>query len=501
MKQDKVKNALTIRNSLFVVIGKAMSSVLTFLLSIVIARLYGAHIMGLFFLAFTIFSILSMLARLGLDVGIVRFVAIYNSEKKYSHIKGAILESSKIVFFLGLLVGFALYALSSLLAEEIFHNKELTVFLKIFGLILPFFSVWGLLTEALRGLKAFLYLVINQNILFPLGSLLSVLFAFHLRGRESLFLVSAYGFSVLFAGLFAGVYFVLKVFPQAKKVRSFSEMRKILKFSYPLIFVTLISLAIYWVDTLMLGIMRTPEDVAVYTSASKVSLFIVFFLVSIGTMTAPFFAEYLQQGRKNELENLARTVARWTFYGSFPVALSFMFFSREIMDLFGTTFAPGSLPLVYLSIGQIINAATGLVGQILIIAECQYVVARITLFSALLNIVLNLLFIPEWGIAGAAAATGLTISIMNIAFAYAVYRIIGVKAYVDGLPRLVLIAIVPLALCIICRAFLGPYVSGVIFLLSYVIAAVTWGLKEDDKKLLIALLQRMAPKRSSLHLP
>jgi len=480
-----------INNFPIVLAGKFISSLLTYTLSIFIARLYGAHLMGLFFLGLTIFNIFSIFTKLGLDNGILRFISLYNSEEKYPYAKGAIIGCTKIVFILGIALGIFLYAFSDLIAIKIFGKNDLAIFLKVFSIILPFFSIWGLLIEALKALKATRYLVINQNILFPFGNLLTILIAFHLTGNGALSLSFAYGFSVLLCGLMAGIWFFIKAFPEIKEKKSYSEIKKILKFSYPLLFVAVISLFIYWVDTLMIGIMLTSKDVGIYTSASKTALFIAFFLVSMGNITPPFFAEYHHKGKIEELEKLSRISARWSFYISFPIATLFILLSKQIMSIFGPNFVSGFLVLVFLSLGQLVNAASGLVGQNLIMTGNQNNLAKITFLAALLNIILNLVFIPRWGVSGAGAATGLTIATMNIFLSFTVYKFLGIKAYVDQLPKLFFLILGPIVIFFILLRLTNPYFAGFFFFLSYLLFISIWGLGESDRKFLHLLMLKI----------
>ncbi len=472
-----------VKKSILVICGKIVSSIFTFGLSIIIARFYGSHLMGLFFLAFTVMSVFSLFSKVGLDSGVLRFVSLYISENKVSHAKGTIISSFVIVCIIGSVLGGILYLFSDYVAVKVFEKQDLAIFLKVFAIVLPFFSAWGILVETLKGMKAFTQLVLNQNIIFPLGNVICVSIFFFLGGHSAFHLVSAYGFSVVIALLVAG-YLVTNTFSQMKEEKVNYEIKNLLGFSLPLLIVSAISLFIYWIDTLMVGIMLSSKDVGVYTAASKISMIVPFFLVALGTITPPLFTEYYHKGKKQELEDIARTMARSSIYVSLPVAITFLLIPNDILRLFGAEYVSGSWALIFLTCGQIVNCAVGLVGQILVMTGHHRSLLIITLFSAFLNIVLNFVFIPQWGISGAAAATGLTFAVMNLLLSFATYKLLGIKAHINRLKPILLSAFGAVSIFLLSNKIIGHYLAELIFLFSYFAILLYWGLDESERKTL-----------------
>ena len=82
--------------------------------------------------------------------------------------------------------------------------------------------------------------------------------------------------------------------------------------------------------------------------------------------------------------------------------------------LFGKEFTQGQYALTILCVGRLIHAAAGSVGLLLNMTGNE----RFTFISNVagtgLNVVLNALLIPRWGVEGAALATTSTTILMNI---------------------------------------------------------------------------------------
>lgn len=158
-----------------------------------------------------------------------------------------------------------------------------------------------------------------------------------------------------------------------------------------------------FVDIVMLGFMRTPQELGWYAAAARVmALGLV-----LGNLMGAAFLPSLAAARGGAHQvGAARNLARAALFVGMPVAAFGMGFSGEILEfLFGAPFRGGTAAMVVLmaAIGvahvQIVFG-TPLIGWN---AEKTYTVA-VTL-AAGVNVVLNLLLIPAFGIVGAASAT------------------------------------------------------------------------------------------------
>jgi O-antigen/teichoic acid export membrane protein len=70
--------------------------------------------------------------------------------------------------------------------------------------------------------------------------------------------------------------------------------------------------------------------------------------------------------------------------------------------------------LIVLLLGQVINVISGPVGVILKMTHYQNALFLMILISIITNLVLNVIWIPKFGILGAASATAISIVIFNL---------------------------------------------------------------------------------------
>ena len=79
-----------------------------------------------------------------------------------------------------------------------------------------------------------------------------------------------------------------------------------------------------------------------------------------------------------------------------PVVAVLVLFGGHVLSLFGPTFKTAWLPLVILVVPQLINAATGTAGYLLVMTRFERQAAALFGISALANVSLNLALIPDW---------------------------------------------------------------------------------------------------------
>src|SRR3989344_9312208 len=75
------------KSAFIVLIGLVLSKVFSYTYRIMIARIYGPDIYGVFLLAFSIIGFFIYLVLMGFDSGLVRYIPIYSAEKKRKNIK------------------------------------------------------------------------------------------------------------------------------------------------------------------------------------------------------------------------------------------------------------------------------------------------------------------------------------------------------------------------------------------------------------------------------
>jgi O-antigen/teichoic acid export membrane protein len=165
----------------------------------------------------------------------------------------------------------------------------------------------------------------------------------------------------------------------------------------------------------MIGFILGTVKSGIYSAASRLANFTSFGLVTMNAIAAPIIAELYAQKKTRELEGIVK-LAVWltTLFATF-LALIMIIWGKEILSVFGNEFISSYDCLIILVLGQVVNSFAGPVGLLMTMTAYQKEAAWIIGSSAALNILMNILFIPLFGIQGAAMATVIAAILWNLA--------------------------------------------------------------------------------------
>lgn len=391
---------------------KVAGSGLAFIFNLLLARLLGAEGVGIYFLALTVVTIASVISRIGLDFTMLRFIATNASQNDWKKVAGVVKEGITIASVASLFATIILLLISSPLSNRVFSKPDLILPLSIMACGIVPLTLLTLYAESLRGLKNIRDSIFIQNVSIPLINLIIIIPLVSLYKINGMAL--AYMTATFFTLLLA-IYLWRKSALPIKGLRGHFDRKKLLSAGLPMLLVASMNMIMGWTDTLMLGMWTSSESVGIYNIALKVAGLTVFILSAVNSVVGPQFAVLFAQGDKNALEKLASDSAKMMTILSLPLFLLFLLFPAWILSFFGPEFISGSTTLAVLALGQFVNVMAGSVGNVLVMSGKERLFQYIVMVSALLNIILNALFIPLYGILGAGIATSVSMIVINVA--------------------------------------------------------------------------------------
>lgn len=175
-----------------------------------------------------------------------------------------------------------------------------------------------------------------------------------------------------------------------------------------ILFAQSLAVSIYTnLDTIMLGFLKTDQDVGYYNAAIKIKSILLSLVTSLGNVLLPRMSYY---AKKNAMELFKSTMAKalnFTVMLSIPLSVYFVFFANEsIRFLAGDGYMGAILAMQIITVAVIPNGLTGVIGvQVLTALEKEKYVLYSVIIGAIVDFTLNMVFIPDYGAAGAALAT------------------------------------------------------------------------------------------------
>ena len=160
-------------------------------------------------------------------------------------------------------------------------------------------------------------------------------------------------------------------------------------------------------DTVMLGFMKSDEEVGYYNAAVKMKVVLVGVVTSLGTVLLPRASYYIEKGDKKEFLKISRKAIHFVVLTALPLTLFFVLFAREgIILLSGQAYLPSVFPMQIIMPTLLFIGLTNVMGiQMLIPLEKERYVLYSEIAGAVVDLVLNFLLIPRMGSAGAAIGT------------------------------------------------------------------------------------------------
>jgi O-antigen/teichoic acid export membrane protein len=405
-----------------------------------LARLLGAEKTGIYFLAVTFTSIGMILSRFGLDNFLLRSIAKYSNPKNQTDVFAICKKSIQIVVFSSIIYSVIILISADWISKELFTQPQLTNPLRIMALSILPGSLLALHSEMLRAIREIERSTFVQVIGIPLLCLLlcsPLIYFGSIEGASATYVIASILVCLLSLKFWQSSTFFSEALTLKDALKNFST-RSILQGSLPFFWISLLSLLMNSVDIILLGILGDTKVVGIYGIVTRISTLSTFVLVAINSVFAPEFALLHAQKDIISLEKLARKATGLMVVLTLPIFILIFTFSSQILSLFGEDYTGGASALIIVTIGQFINVATGSVGYILMMTGNEKLVQYNVILSLVVNVVLNILLIPKYGLTGAAISSSLGLILMNLISAALVYKklsILTFPAYIPGFIR------------------------------------------------------------------
>jgi len=416
------------KGAFLIFVGMFVSKFLTYLYRIVVARI-GTEEYGLLSLGLAVFGILTTISLAGLGTGVTRYFAFYKAKEDNERIKGVIFSSLKISLPIAVILSLILFFFSNNISSHFFHNLKLSSILKIFSIGIIFFILKEIFASAIIGAKKISYDVFARNFFENLMRLLLTALLIYL-GYGLFGAAVAYVLSIILTTILS-FYFLNKIFPVLSKIKTNFITNELINYSLPLLFSTILAQFIDWTSILMMGYFRTANEVGIYNVALPTATLLSIIPGGIIAIFFPVMTELLAKKKSKDFEQTLKVSSKWIFFINLPIFFILLLFSKQILlFFFGKEYLIGSFTLIVLSFGYVIYQTFNVCNSTLNVIKKTKMNLINTLTAAIVNIVLNYILIPKYGIIGGAIATSISLSIFGILAFIEVYyltKIISIK--------------------------------------------------------------------------
>lgn len=407
----------------WVILSLAVSSLASFLLRIIFGRELGAEGLGIFTLAYSVYYFGMQFAAFGIGPALTRYIAQYVGDSVA--IKNFVSSGMTSAIITGAFTGAILFIFAPYIAVHLFHTPELESMIQLIAFCYPFIAIQMAVSGTLNGfrqMRSYALMNIIQSVsVFVVSIMLVIYFEFKVTG-------SVLGFvgPTILIGVICPI-LIRKYVKLDHSLWNIPALRLTARFGF---YVGLGNAIIYLnsqVDSILIGYYMDPTEVGLYSVAVLLSQTLILVPSAIQRVTAPTTAMLYGKNDFMGVKTLFYSTLRKSLFMCIIFAIILAVTSPYIIGIiFPGEYLASYGPLLILLVGYTANASFTAVGATLSSIGKVHIPVRIGAVCAFLNITLNFIFIPHYGIIGAAVATTLTL-ILNV-----ILSILAIRNYIGG---------------------------------------------------------------------
>jgi len=407
------------KSAAVVFFGTVLGRILSLLGQVLIVRSLPPTVFGHLALAYTVVSMLGGLALLGIHEGVTRLM----SGDETLDYRQQVLQSGYGFALVGaLLVAVVLYGLRFRLGTAL-NDEQLPGLLVVFLPYLVAYAIARVSFGALRAHRRPLAATISRD-LMPRVVVIITFLVFASLGQTFFGAIIYWVATPAIMALTAGYYLhrELSIGRVVGRLPSRDVIRELWSFSWPLAVGSSFFLLLSNVDVLMIGYFMDPRSVGLYRAIQPLRQITTFVLASFTFLFLPLATQYYDNGELDALDQFYTISTKWVVTATFPPVLVFTLFAPDVVRVFFTAeYVPAAPALAVLTAGLFVRAIVGLNGDMAKAIDRPKIELYAVAIAVAVNVVLNVLLIPEYGIVGAAVGTVVGYGVYNVLEVAAIY--------------------------------------------------------------------------------
>jgi O-antigen/teichoic acid export membrane protein len=411
------------------VVGIAIAAVATLVANILMTRTLGADGYGITTLMTQGAFVLSFATRSGMDMAVLRDVAIEIGAGRLGRIRVPVARATLVA----LVVSTGFGVLGVVFADSIRSALSIDAgpgryAVEAACVGLPFLALANVWLSATRGLKIMRYTLYVFWAGQPLVWILLMVIGW--RFSESAWMATL-SYSGSWAWASAAAYWAWRreSRPWPAEPMRHGDMSRLMRYAGPRAPAALFSQLLFWTDLFVLTRFVDDVETGIYAAALRAGQVIVLFLTSVSLMFSPFVADLHNRRETERLDRLFKNLTRWTLAATIPAFLVLVVAPGPALRLFGGEFTRGEAALLIVLAGQFVNVATGSVGFVLIMVGRTGWDLAVYAASLVIDVGLALALCPRYGMTGAAIANAVTFALSKWARLVLVRRFVKIQPY------------------------------------------------------------------------
>lgn len=395
--------------------------------TIFLARVLAQDDYGAVMYTIALLTVIGPMCLLGYDRAVLKFAVIYWVQRDYPLLIG-LLRRARLVGLgcCGALSAVALGLVGSGFLKSL-PGVEAAILLAL--LVLPFWTWVTLNISFQRGLKRVASALTGFYIIRPVLATVFTAAAYYYWRLTPAAVLVLLTCSLMIVALIEAYQIRKALGLHAHRLRPRYEAEKWNEVARPLLLSSILSTVMNRADLLLVGLLLDMKAAAVYAVASRLAFIPSLVLDAVRIVISPLISQYYNEKDFRALQGHLTEASQCIFLGTAPVVVPLLLFPQFFLGWFGDSYRSGATVLIFLALGQLINALAGTVQPLLGMTNHQRALVKITIITAIFYLLLSFPLIDKFGIEGAAAATALTMAVRNIWMVLYIKRRLNIITY------------------------------------------------------------------------
>ena len=224
--------------------------------------------------------------------------------------------------------------------------------------------------------------------------------------------------------LFSLLYMFRKKFKMSLESFSPDIFKSSMTFGFPLIWAELSHLVLNYADRYLIQIYFGSISLGLYIAGYNLATYVTeMAMYPINYAMTPIYMNLLVNKGEGKTREFFTKTFRYFLLIMFPVAFGFIAIGKNLLIFLASEkYIDAYVIIPYVVIGQLIYACSIILNNGLFIRKKTYVLNNVMIVFCLLNIGLNIILIPRFGIVGAAQATLISYFFYTLVITYYAFK-------------------------------------------------------------------------------
>lgn len=366
----------------------------------ILTKVLGASDYGIWIQMQVTLSLLPTLANLGLPYTLVRFLP---GEQSKEIVRDGYYSVFTIVFVVSLIISIIMFLCADSVAGLLGCSEKL---IWILSVILPIECLIGVCIAVLRAfqkINLYAFFIIIKT--YGEVALIAFLLLVRKQGLVEVLMVSLGIKVVIFIALFILIGFKINIC-----IPRFKQIKEYLRFGLPTVPGNISSWVTNASDRYVIGYFFGAAYVGYYSPGYSLGGIIGMFAAPIGFIMPAVLSELYDTGEINQVKIYMKYTFKYFMLIAIPAVFGLSLLSKDLLIVLSTPDIArnGYLVTPFISLGSLLLGVTIIVSQVLVLTKKTYISGTSWILAALINLILNIIFVPRFGIVAAAASTMLS---------------------------------------------------------------------------------------------